>query len=607
MAAGNENITRLSFTWRFLRMMMRPGAAKLLREVRSHKPDAIGSLSDFLEDNAQRTPEAIAIRYEDQVITWREANARANQYAHYYKSRGIQAGDRIAINLQNRPELLLAVMGGLKLGAIMAMMNTTQTANVLAHSLSLADPKLIVVGAESVPNMSTIQDQLQSEYADKLLYVADKGEPLPDGYIDLDAEMAGQSEDDLVETRALSLDMPAYYIFTSGTTGMPKASVTSHYKLFRSAQYMGQLTLSLTPDDVFYCSLPFYHSNALVLAWSGVLSSGATIAIGRKFSASRFWDECRHHEATAFCYIGELLRYLLNQPAKPNDRDHSVQKILGNGLRPDIWDEFKDRFGVDRIHEFYGSSEGNIGFVNLLNYDKTCGWAPGSGKDWTIIAYDVDADEPVQENGRYKGRGAGDTGLLGMKVSETNPFDGYTDPAATEKKLLRGVFEKDDAWFNTGDLLTLLPCGHTLFVDRVGDTFRWNGENVATTEVEAAVINWPHTEDAVVYGVQVEGADGRCGMLSLTPKRDGNLDLNDLARHMREQLPPYAVPRFLRLQTTSAEVTGTFKHKKSTLKAEGFDPEKIQEPLYLLTPASQGWEPITPELKVEIESGQIRL
>ncbi|MEM6534516.1 MAG: long-chain-acyl-CoA synthetase [Pseudomonadota bacterium] len=607
MAVGNEDITKLNFSWRLSRVFMRRGAMKLLRDVSKLKPNERGSISDFLERNVRLSPNAVAVRYEDQVITWREFNARANQYAHYFKSRGIQAGDKVAINVQNRPEILIAIMGGLKLGAIMAMINTTQTGNVLAHSLSLATPKLVVVGAESVPNMATIQDQLDTEYADKLLFIADKDEPVPAGYQDAATELEDQPVENLPETRKLTLDMPAYYIFTSGTTGMPKASVTTHYKLFRSGMYMGQLTLSMTRRDTFYCSLPFYHSNALVLSWSSVLTSRGTIAIGRKFSASRFWDECRQHNATVFCYIGELLRYLLNQPEKPNDRDHSVVKILGNGLRPDIWDQFKERFGVERIHEFYGSSEGNIGFVNLLNYDKTCGWAPGFGKDWNVIAYDIDGDEPVVENGQYRALEPGETGLLVMKVTEQNPFDGYTDPSATETKLFRGVFEPDDVWFNTGDLIALLPCGHTQFVDRVGDTFRWNGENVATTEVEASVINWPQTEDAVVYGVQVKGSDGRCGMLSLTPKLGSDLDLDDLARHMRQELPPYAVPRFLRIQQAAAEVTGTFKHKKSGLKAEGFDPEKINEPLYVLTPGSSGWEPLTPELKTQIESGQVRL
>ena len=177
--------------------------------------------------------------------------------------------------------------------------------------------------------------------------------------------------------------------------------------------------------------------------------------------------------------------------------------------------------------------------------------------------------------------GVGDTGLLIVQITEQNPFDGYTDAQASEKKILRDVFEKGDAWFNTGDLVILQKHGHVQFGDRIGDTFRWQGENVATTEVESVIMKWPEIEDAVVYGVTVPGRDGRCGMLYLTQKDAGKLDLDGLAAHMRDKLPAYAVPRFIRIGQ-KVDVTGTFKFQKSKLKNAAYKVDEVEDALYLL-------------------------
>ena len=261
-----------------------------------------------------------------------------------------------------------------------------------------------------------------------------------------------------------------------------------------------------------------------------------------------------------------------------SDKAHHVTRVLGNGLRPDIWMEFKNRFGIGRVHEFYGASEGNTGFVNIFNFDKTVGWSPQYGKAWDVVQYDVDEDQPVRGDDAFMKRMAvGDTGLLIAQITEQNPFDGYTDAQASEKKILRDVFEKGDAWFNTGDLVVLQKHGHIQFGDRIGDTFRWQGENVATTEVESVIMKWPEIEDAVVYGVTVPGRDGRCGMLYLTQKEEGKLDLNGLAAHMRDKLPSYAVPRFIRIGQ-KVDVTGTFKFQKTKLKNAAYKIDEVDDP-----------------------------
>ena len=608
MATEPAQIGLASFAYRWMGAMFNPQVIRGAVNGQLSKSSDKNSLCMLLEKNAAKRPDKIAIKYEDGQWTWAEFNAIANQYAHYFKSRGIKKGDCISVDLENRADVLFVIMGVTKIGAIASMINCQQSGDVLLHSLNLVKPKLLIFGEECIANANTIGEVLHKDYKDCLLFVPDRGHiEAPAGYRDLSTEIGSMATDNLPETQEITLGTPAFYIYTSGTTGLPKASVITHLRTIRGGNFVGQMGLRMTQDDVLYCALPLYHSNALMLGFTSAMIPGATLAVGRKFSVTRFWDECRRYDATAFCYIGELLRYLLNQPAKPNDKDHKVVKIAGNGLRPDIWTDFKERFGIDKICEFYAATEGNTAFVNLLNFDKTCGWTPGAGKAWQIVSYDVDADRPRRdENGHLIPLGVNDVGLLIAEVSEMNPYNGYSDPEATEKKLFRDAFVKGDAWFNTGDLVKRLPYGHIQFVDRVGDTFRWHGENVATTEVEAAVIKYPNVEDAVVYGVAVPGMDGRCGMLALTPTTGEKPDLDGLASHLRDCLPSYAVPRFLRLQS-AAEVTGTFKHKKSTLKEEGFDPRKVDGELFFLPPSKDSWAAITEELKATIEGGEVRL
>jgi acyl-CoA synthetase (AMP-forming)/AMP-acid ligase II len=437
-----------------------------------------------------------------------------------------------------------------------------------------------------------------------VLWIGNGQVAAPDDVKDLDALAADRVAANPTTTADVRLRDPCFYIFTSGTTGLPKASVMSHYRWYRSAVSMGRLALRLSPEDVLYCCLPFYHNNALTLAFGAALVCGSTLAIGAKFSASRFWDEVRRYDATAFCYIGELLRYLLNQPPSAKDREHRVSAIIGNGLRPDIWDAFKSRFGIGRIHEFYAASEGTNGFINVLNFDRTCGFSPTG---WALVAYDVDADAPVRDaRGRCRRLGRGATGLLLTEVSEKMPFDGYTRREDGEKKLMRDVFRRGDCWFNTGDLMRSQGWGHVQFVDRVGDTFRWQGENVATTEVEAVATAWPQIEDAVVYGVAVPGRDGRCGMLSASLRDGEALDAAGFAAHLRAQLPKYAVPRFLRLRIRQ-ELTGTFKHQKAQLKRQGYDPLACSEPVWVLALDDPAWRPLTSGLKQDIDTGHVRL
>ncbi|WP_020649707.1 long-chain-acyl-CoA synthetase [Solimonas variicoloris] len=563
------------------------------------KPDTPLSIGLRYEQLAASTPAQIALRFEDRAWTYAELNAWANRIAHTLAARGVTRGQAVALLFENRAEALACALAVVKLGAIAAMLNPQQRGEVLAHSIGLVDARAIVVGEECRAALESTAHHPQAGSALPFWWDGE-GEP-PAGYRPLRGEAALAPADNPPQTAQIRLREPCFYIFTSGTTGLPKASRMTHYRWMRSLAGVGQLAVRMHRDDVLYCPLPLYHNNALTVSWSAVLSAGATLALGRKFSASRFWDEIRRYDATAFCYIGELCRYLLNQPARPDDREHRVRLVIGNGLRAELWDRFQQRFGIGRICEFYGASEANLAFVNGFGLARTAGFCP---MPFAIVEFDAAHELPRRgADGHLVRVAKGGVGLLITEITERAPFDGYTDKKASEAKLLRDVFKRGDCWFNSGDLVRGQGWGHIQFVDRVGDTFRWKGENVATTEVEGALNHFPGVTEAVVYGVQLPDCDGRAGMAALT--LDTAFDGAALARHLSERLPAYAVPLFVRLRRAQ-ETTATFKFRKVELKQQGYDPAQIDEPLYVLRDRARGYEPFDAAAYAEIRRGALR-
>ena len=525
------------------------GASGLLR-----KPSAAMSIGQILQQNAAAHPTRPFIRFEGHATSYGDANEQVNRYADVLRTRGAQRGDVVAILGKNTPESLLIALAAVKLGAAAGMLNYNQRDDVLAHSLTLLGARVLVVADESEEALESLPDgfagpqQLLVSELDELAKTADATNPA------VTAEILAKEK--------------AFYIFTSGTTGMPKASLMTHFRWLKSMSGLGLMGVRLRPSDTLYCCLPLYHNNALTVSLSSVLASGATLAIGRQFSASRFWDDIALNKATAFTYIGELCRYLLNQPEKPTDRDNSVQLMVGNGLRPEIWKEFTERFGIARVAEFYGASECNIAFVNALNVDRTAGICP---LPHAVVEFDEETGKALRgPNGRLRTVPTGSVGLLLSKITDRAPFDGYTDEAATNSKLVRGGFKDGDTWFDTGDLVRKQGWSHVAFVDRLGDTFRWKGENVATTEVEGALSSHPAIEEAVVYGVEIPGTDGRAGMAAVTLHDGHTFDGSDIAAHLYGKLPSYAVPLFVRI-VDSLEHTSTFKSRKVELRNDGYD------------------------------------
>ena len=548
------------------------------------RPSAKTSIGKVFQDRAGRYGDKTFIKFQDETVTYREANETANRYAAVLAARGVGRGDVVGIMLKNSPRAVLLMLAVVKLGAIAGMLNYNQRGKVLAHSVGLLG-SVVLIG----------EDELLGE-------VKESGADVSDALSldELDRLAADAPTDNPNVTSSILAKDKAFYIFTSGTTGMPKASVMTHYRWLRALGGFGGIGMRLNSNDILYCCLPLYHNNALTVAVSSVLSAGATLALGKSFSASKFWDEVIGCEATAFVYIGEICGYLLNQPEKDTDCKHKVRVIAGNGLRPGIWDEFTKRFCIPRVCEFYSASESNTAFVNVLNIPKSAGICP---TPVAFVEYDHESGDPVRDDkGRVKKVKSGEPGLLLSKVSNFQPFDGYTDKEATEKKLVRDAFKKGDVWFNTGDLMRSQGFGHAAFSDRLGDTFRWKGENVATTEVEHAVQQDSNVEDATVYGVGVEGAGGKAGMAAIQLKDGADFDGKALAKTVYENLPPYAMPLFVRV-VKELEKTSTHKTKKVDLAKQGYG-EDVEDPIYVLKNRDEGYVEFYDEYPEEVKAGK---
>jgi acyl-CoA synthetase (AMP-forming)/AMP-acid ligase II len=589
----------LSRCWRI------PSICLVLRKIKKFRNDTPLSLGACLERNAARFPTRPALLFEDVAFTHDELNRRVNQYSHYLAARGITKGEIALVLVDNRPELLIIIGALAKLGAVGSLINPNQRGEALRHSLGLTPGRHYVVGESLLGAFEDVRQELQLTKADTLYYQREgEAGSAPAGYLDLAGAIRDQPESNPPTTGQVTLGDPYAYVFTSGTTGLPKASVQTHRRWMSGNLWFGKAVMSLKPDDVYYCPLPFCHTNGLNVAWGPAAGAGATLAMRRKFSASAFWDDVRRFNATAFIYIGEICRYLMNRPPLPDDRDHSIKMMIGNGLRPDIWEAFKQRFGIRRVYELYGAAEAPLAFVNILNLDRTVGACTAP---YAIVRFDIDADAPVREaNGFMRRVAVGETGLLLAEISEEFPFAGYTDDRETEKKILRDVFKKGDTWFNSGDLVLNQGYRHVQFVDRLGDTFRWKGENVSTTEVEKVVNSLEQVAESTAHGVRIPGTEGRAGMVSIVPiTRVEDFNLSALSETLLRDLPSYAVPKFIRF-TSKFETTATLKIKRNTLRREGFDARKVTDPLYVLLPGRTEYQPLTARLHDEIVGGKHR-
>ncbi|PNF24770.1 Long-chain fatty acid transport protein 4 [Cryptotermes secundus] len=560
-------------------------------------------------DVAQKHPKKVAFHCNKQQWTFAKVEEFSNRVAHYCKSVGLNRGDTVALFMESKPEYVCIWLGLSKIGVITALINSNLRQLPLVHTIKIANSRAIIFGSELASELQMALGDL----SDLPLYQYNASgidKVLLPGAVDLLTALASSPSDlphkDLTEGSHYD---KVLYIFTSGTTGLPKAAVISHSRyMFMSmgVHYM----LRIQADDTLYTPLPLYHTAGGTLGVGQVLLCGASLAIRSKFSASNFWADCIAYNCTVAQYIGEMCRYLLSLPVRPEERQHKVRLMFGNGLRPQIWEKFVTRFGIKQIGEIYGATEGNS---NLVNIDSTVG-AVGFMPRYARIVYRVGlirVDETTGEPIRGKDGlcilcEPGEPGVFVGKIDAKKSFSsftGYADQKESEKKVIYDVFKHGDQGFNSGDILVMDELGYFYFRDRTGDTFRWRGENVSTAEVEAVISNIAGLKDAVVYGVEVPHVEGRAGMAAIVDT-DGTFNLVTFVKGIQENLPTYARPLFIRI-LSRLQITGTFKIKKVDLRTEGFDPHKIKDKLYFLSGGQ--YIPLTEKLYEDITSGRVRL
>lgn len=578
---------------------------KWLKDIALESPKLV---PDDYEAVVDKHPDNIAFLFEGQVLTYRDFDARANRYANWALAEGLKPGDSVALFMQNKPDYVACWYGLSKVGVVTALINHNLTGQGLAHCVTLAKAVRVIVDADLAPLWASAAGLVGPE----ITAFATGGEVA--GCADLDAALASVSTarpDRAIRAGLAGKDL-CLYVYTSGTTGLPKAAKLSHSR----TQTMSRAFIGAVKGeerDRVYVALPLYHGTGGLCGVGVALNTGGTCVLRRKFSASAFWDDISDNGCTIFVYIGELCRYLINQPPHQKERAHRLKAIFGNGLRPDVWEKFQPRFNIPKIVEFYGSTEGNVAMANYEGKLGAIGRIPkyleGKVFHTKLVKFDVDAEQVVRgPDGFCLVAADGEVGEAIGKIGEVarERFDGYgNDPAQTEKKILRDVFEKGDAWFRTGDLMKRDAEGYYYFVDRIGDTFRWKSENVSTNEVGEAIAVFEGVADANVYGVAVPHQDGRAGMAAITVDA-ATFDLAAFKAHVDANLPAYARPLFLRY-APAAEVTGTFKYRKTDLVRDGFDPGRVSDPLFFLDAEAGAYVPLTQAVFDRIAAGGVRL
>ncbi|MGQ2991276.1 MAG: long-chain-acyl-CoA synthetase [Brevundimonas sp.] len=581
---------------------------RLLNRIKPITLDSPVLLCDDFEEAVDRFGENVAIQDEQRSLTYRELDALANRYAHWARSRNLRRSDVVGLFMSNRADYLAAWIGFSKVGVPAALLNTNLTGAALAHCLNIVNVAQVVSDEDCWPRVEEARPFAQRSLMLWVLGLKPVEETSDRRNLDNAVRSGSSVRPPRAAREGLTNRDTCVFIYTSGTTGLPKAARVTHSRARTYMRAFAGCTRS-TPEDRIYNVLPLYHSTGGLVGVGAALLNGARLIVRRRFSASSFSRDVRDSGATMFVYIGELCRYLVNSPPTEDDGRNKLRLAFGNGLRPDVWPDFQSRFRIPQVLEFYGSTEGN---VSLFNFDGKQG-AIGRVPKWLkskinirLVRFDVNTDEPVRgANGLCEECRPGEIGeAVGLiSADPKHDFSGYADKAASEKKMLTDVFVRGDRYFRTGDLLRQDHEGYFYFVDRVGDTFRWKGENVSTSEVEQRLVDAPGVREVIAYGVPVPHADGKAGMVTLV--LDGKFQPAAFAAWADAQLPPYARPLFVRI-AKNLETTGTFKYRKVDLVADGFDPARVGTGLYLRG-GKNGYQRLTPAAYEQIASGVVRL
>jgi fatty-acyl-CoA synthase len=566
------------------------------------------TLPTCIETLAAEFGAAPALLSEEGSLTYVELSRRCNRYARWALAQGIAAGDVVVLMMANSPDYFAAWLGMTRTGAVVALVNTQLVGDSLAHAVGVVAPGHVIVGAEFAAPIAQVRPRLDGA----IRYWAHG--PGRHGLPRIDTAVDGAPGEALADSECArpAITDRALFIYTSGTTGLPKAANVTHYRVMQWSYWFAGL-LDTRPSDRMYNCLPMYHSVGGVVAVGAPLVRGGSVFLRRAFSARGFWDDIVTRDCTLFQYIGELCRFLLHSSPQSPAAEHRIRLCCGNGLRADVWEAFQERFKIPQILEFYAATEANFSLYNCEGKPGAIGRIPAflaHRFPVVIVKYDVAAGVPVRNGAGFCERCvAGEVGEAISKISDSRTdaggrFEGYTDPQASERKILRHVFVEGDAWFRSGDLMRKDAAGFFYFVDRVGDTYRWRGENVSTTEVAEVIAACPGVVEAIAYGVTVPGADGRAGMAAVVCTQA--FDIVTLEQHLRARLPEYARPLFLRI-IRQIEVTSTFKPKKQELVQSGYDPSLTTDALYFHDRARGAFTPLTAAAFARIQKGEPRL
>ncbi|CAH0726567.1 unnamed protein product, partial [Brenthis ino] len=587
----------VKFLWRYTTAMMR-----LKRWGRNNN-----TVAELFTRRALKYPDAPCfIVVGDKTWTFREMANNSNRVARVMQEHlGLKRGDVVCVFMPNCAEYVYTWLGMAKLGAVSALINSNLRHRPLFHCIQVAKAKAIVFSDALAGAIAEIRDQLPSELKLFQLY----GDCAP-GVVDLGAEMYKHEPEYPIVT-----DKPQYrdtllYIYTSGTTGMPKAAVIPNSKYLLVVVATVHM-LGLRSSDRIYNTLPLYHLAGGLVGTSAALVDGIPSVLRTKFSVTNYFTDCIKYNCTVAQYIGEMCRYLVSTPPKETDSQHNVRIMVGNGMRPAIWQQIVDRFKVPQINEIYGATEGN---ANIVNVDNTLGAVgfllkllPESLQPIALVRA-TDSGELIRSPDGFCIRcQPNEPGMfIGLIVqgNASREYYGYVDKSQSNKKLVRDVFRKGDAAFVSGDILVADELGYLYFRDRTGDTYKWKGENVATAEVEDAVKAALDQRDCVVYGVSIPHTEGRAGMAAVARGAAAAADARALAAALDVALPAYARPLFLRF-ADDIEITSTFKLKKLKYQKEGFDPDVIKDPLFFRSGAD--FVPLTTQLFNDICNGRVKL
>uniref|UniRef100_A0A665VUA1 long-chain-fatty-acid--CoA ligase n=1 Tax=Echeneis naucrates TaxID=173247 RepID=A0A665VUA1_ECHNA len=548
-------------------------------------------------------PNKPALIYEATGETWTfiQLDELSNAVAHWARGQGWASGDVVALFMESRPLQVALWLGLAKVGIEAALINFNLRCDSLLHCIGVSGSRAVVFGAELADALQEVSSSITQSMARFCTGDLSAERLASLGAQPLDPILATASRHSLSPCSVCFLEQPL-------RTKIPPSGIVIYYRIAAFGYY----AFSMRPDDIIYDCLPLYHSAGNIMGVGQCLIHGLTVVVKKKFSASRFWEDCIKYNCTVVQYIGEICRYLLSQPVRPSEKGHKVRLAVGNGLRPSVWEAFTERFRVGQIGEFYGATECNCSIANMDGKVGACGFNSRilpNVYPIRLVRVDEDSMELIRNNqGLCVPCRPGEPGLLVGRINQQDPlrrFDGYANQDATKKKIAHSVFKKNDSAYLSGDVLVMDDLGYMYFRDRGGDTFRWRGENVSTTEVEGILSSLLGQTDVAVYGVAVPGLEGKAGMAAIADTT-GSFDCNDFFEKVQRGLPSYARPVFLRI-SPQVDTTGTFKIQKTRLQREGYDPRLTADQIYFLNTRAAHYEAIDEELYNAIAEGRMSL